>query len=167
MLHLFAPATSPAPQHFSSTTRGNQHVASLLLNPRAGHTALTNNNDYNSVWAFVVRGHVDTFLADDGDRVWVSCSNRDGSMSAVAHRQVVMDCEKQTSRNTFEIWPVVSSYMRIRFEHWSAHAKLGHNAVSSTAKFVVKTCLLNTCKAIDTTPEHVGATEWPHPINAA
>ena len=50
--------------------------------------------------------------AEDGDRVWVSCSNRDGGVSAVAHRQVVMDCEKQTSRNTFEIWPVGSSYMR-------------------------------------------------------
>ena len=62
---------------------------------------------------------------------------------------VVMDCEKQTSRNTFEIWPVVSSNMRIRFEHWSAHAKLGHNAVSSTAMFVAKTYLLNTCKPID------------------
>ena len=87
--------------------------------------------------------------AEDGDRVWVRCSNRDGGVSAVEHRQVVMDCDEHTSRNTFEIWPVVSSYMRKRFEHWSAHAKLGHNAVSSTAMFVAKTCLLNTCKAIE------------------
>ena len=49
---------------------------------------------------FIVRCHVDTFLADDGDRVWVSCSNRDGSVSAVAQRQVVMDCDDHTSRNT-------------------------------------------------------------------
>ena len=86
--------------------------------------------------------------------MWVRCSNRDGSVSAVAHCQVVFDCDEHTSRNTIEIWPVVSSYMRKRFEHWSAHAKHGHNAVSSTAMFVVKTCLLNTCKAIDT--KHAG-----------
>ena len=101
--------------------------------------------------------------------MWVSCSNRDGSVSAVAHRQVVMDCDEHTSRDAFEIWPVVFSFMRIRFEHWSAtrNQHLGHDAMSSTAMFVVKTCLLNTCKAIDTTPEHVGATEWLHPIHAA
>ena len=80
---------------------------------------------------------------------------------------VVMDCDEHTSRNTFEILPVVSSYMRIRFEHWSAHSKLGHDAMSSTAMSVAKTCPLNTCKAIDTTPKHVGATEWLHPIHPA
>ena len=55
-----------------------------------------------------------------------------------------------TVRNRLHGTLLRSSYMRKRFEHWSAHAKLGHNAVSSTAIFVVKTCLLNTCKAIDT-----------------
>ena len=74
-----------------------------------------------------------------------------GAVSAVEHRQHRHGLLLQhTSRNTFEIWPVVSSYMRKRFEHWSAHTKLGHNAVSSTAMFVVKTSLLNNCKAIDT-----------------
>ena len=69
---------------------------------------------------FVVRCHVETFLAEDGDRV---CSHRDGSVAAVAHRQVVMDCDEHTSRIMFQILLVVSSHMRTRFKNWSAHGK--------------------------------------------